>query len=160
MTFNYEEYCKTQERKAKRFLSPLKDILAAGNLEYVTVTYDGCGDDGQFDFDTFKLAKKGSRARKWKGAKKALAQKVKTLGLTHTFNSDTNQWNETETENEVPMWEWFVDAAHFAVSIWHAGWENNEGGFGTVRFSAEGIKVEHSENYRHNLTPEELANVG
>ena len=166
MTFNYEEYRKKQERRAKQFLSPLKDVLAAGNLEYVTIKYDGGGDCGQFDFDTFKLAKKGSRARKGKEAEKALTQKVKSLGFTQTFNPEKTEWDEIVAENEVPMWEWFVDAAHFAVSIWHAGWENNEGGFGTVRFSAEGIKVDHSENvmttedFHYSLSAEELTDVG
>lgn len=166
MTFNYEEYKARQERRAKKFLSPLKDVLAAGNLDYVTVQYDGGGDDGQFNLDSFKLNKKGAREKKGKTAEKELSQKVKTIGFTQTFNPDTNQWDEAETEGEVAMWEWFVDAAHFAVSIWHAGWENNEGGFGTVRFSAEGIKVDHSENvmtiedYHYNLTPEELTDVG
>jgi len=166
MAFDYAEYKARQDRRAKKFLSPLKDILAAGNLAYVTVKYDGGGDNGQFEFDAFKLNKKGSREKKGKAAEKALSQKVKTIGFSQIFNPAADQWDETEAESEIEMWEWFVDAAHFAVSIWHSGWENNEGGFGTVRFTAEGIKVDHSEyvmtteDFHHNLTPEELADAG
>lgn len=165
MTFDYEEYKKRQEMRAKRYLAPLKDILAAGDLAYVSVRYEGGGDCGQFDFDAFKTNKKGSRERTGKAAEKALTQPVKALGFTQSFDPETETWTETVTERETPMWEWFIDAAHFAVCIWHSGWENNEGGFGTVRFTPEGIKVDHSENvmttedFHYTLTSEEIENV-
>jgi hypothetical protein len=162
---SYEEYRKLQDRRARKFLSPLKDILAAGNLKYVIVAYDGGGDSGQFNFGSFKSNKKGSRECQGKAAIAKLTQKVNTAGFSQHLDRTTQEWVETPTTSEVEMWEWFVDAAHFAVSIYHAGWENNEGGFGTVRFTPEGIKVDHSEyvlkieEFKHAITIEELPNV-
>lgn len=149
----YEEYKKCRDTKARKFLSPLKEILAAGDLRFVTVTYDGGGDSGQFYFGSFKSNKKGSKECKGKAAEKKLTQKVNSVGFEQHLDSATQKWVETTTTREGEMWEWFVDAAHFAISIYHAGWENNEGGFGTVRFTAEGIKVLHSE---HFMTTEEF----
>lgn len=166
MTFDYEEYKARQERRAKKFLSPLKDILTAGNLAYVTVEYDGGGDSGQFNFGSFKSNKKGSRECKGKAAIAKLTQKVSIVDFSQHLDTTTQEWVETSATGEVEMWEWFVDAAHFAVSLWHAGWENNEGGFGTVYFTEEGIRVMHSENvitteeYRHVLPVAELTDGG
>lgn len=161
----YEEYKKCQDTKARKFLSPLKEILAAGDLRFVTVEYDGGGDSGQFHFGSFKSNKKGSKECKGEAAEKKLTQKVNSVGFSQHLDSATQEWVETTTTREVKMWEWFVDAAHFAVSIYCAGWENNEGGFGTVRFTAEGIKVNHSENvmtteeFEYALEVEELTDV-
>ena len=163
---SYEEYRKLQDRRARKFLSPLKDILTAGNLAYVTVKYDGGGDSGQFNFGSFKSSNEGSQEFQGKEAVAQLTQKVNTLGCSQHLDTTTQEWVETSTTWEVEMWEWFVDAAHFAVSLWHAGWENNDGGFGTVYFTEEGIRVMHSENvitteeYRHVLPVAELTDGG
>ena len=160
---NYQSWIERTNRRAREYLGALKEMLDVENLAVVTVTYSGSGDSGQFDFESFKKVG-GRKVYKHHEAEKKLSRQVDVKVFTSHFDTTTNEWVETFEVQKTELAGWFIDAAHHAVSVWHSGWENNEGGFGTVRFDRAGITVEHSdyvvatEDYTHkwalsDLTP-------
>ena len=161
---SYQSWLDMKNRRAQQFLENLREMLAAENLQFVTVTYSGSGDNGQFHFASFKKIR-GKKIYRYAEAEKKLSRKVDAKVFTSQFDTTTNAWVETFAVQKTTLSEWFIDAAHHAVGVWHSGWENNEGGCGTVRFDSVGITVSHSdyvistEDYTHSWSLEELGKV-
>lgn len=141
---SYESWLAMKEKRAQKYLSALVQMLEVEKLEFVTVTYSGGGDCGQFEFESLKRVQDPKVYQDREGEKE-LSCEVDTQTFTSRFDNETNKWAETFETQKCTLAEWFIDAAHHAVSMWHSGWENNEGGFGTVRFDRTGVTVAHSD---------------
>lgn len=124
------------ENKAE-ILEAMKAIGAAR----ATVTYSGSGDEGQFDQPEFVKAD-GTAIN----AEEAMVNLKATVGV---WVSGESKWENKEWEGEVDLNEALSDLCHDLVQDRHGGWENNEGGCGSLQVLVEGgkFRLEHSNYY-------------
>jgi hypothetical protein len=143
---SYREWRERANKIARANLAKIPEAMALiPHVEKVSVEYNGGGDSGQFE-DALAQNDDDTAAIEWPKAT------IKVQSPVSQWNSEKGEWETEIRETEHTISDYFVEAAHYAVSIWHAGWENNEGGFGKVIFTKDNVRVEHSD---HIVTVEE-----
>lgn len=107
-------------------------ILASQGITLVTVTFDGCGDNGQIeDIASFRGEEQADLPT---GA-------VEILAVSH----DTGQ----PVANVLSVSEAIEEMAYGLLGQKHCGWENNDGAYGEFSFHvAEGrIELDYNERF-------------
>ena len=139
-----EEIRKGQEKKLERSkvnTKALFDTLADTRVVSIEVTFDGCGDSGQINDIIFT----DHRGKELSCPK--LVVKGSHLGHQH-------QWDEKKKEFiEVGGGEGDVSAiveeiCYDRLGAYHAGWEINEGSYGTFNFDVLNRKINLEFNER------------
>ncbi len=124
-------------RAAAEAIRPLNkkrlfDALAASGITRVELAFDGYGDEGQIEsVDTFA----GEEPIKLPDIEVTLA----TLG-----------WRDTEPNDTAMSLSGAIEhLAYDLLATTHAGWENNEGAYGTFTFDTANrtITLEHNERF-------------
>jgi hypothetical protein len=128
-------------KEREDLLASLRDCGA----EVVRASYDGGGDSGQIDEVTITgHEKKPVKGKKTKGK------------VASSFIDSTGEWKEIVKLKMVSLEEKVKDFFYSALSSYHGGWENDDGGFGEFEWDlkTDVIKFVHNERYTEVNTEE------
>jgi len=172
----YHERCvKDREERDRTNKETWKLVRAAFEKYGITeaaVQYDGSGDSGEYRNGYYTLADGTKRSPLPNHLHWSAAAGTEELEVLEAFigrpatksewYDETGEW-VTKQYGEERLENALLDLAGDLVSREHSGWENNEGGQGTVTFTRDGIKLHHEENiievssYEYTYTFEEEA---
>jgi hypothetical protein len=124
-----KEHCEQMNKRT------LLDALRASGACRAAVSYEGGGDSGYAD---------NVSAQDAGNAEIALTSMTKYFVVQCTRKDSLWHWQVVEQERTLA--ETMADFAMQLVCRLHAGWENNEGGFGKVVFDIDAglVRIEHS----------------
>lgn len=109
--------------------------LRAMGVYRIKYNYSGGGDSGQFEPGHVIGASR--EVQSWEIKEATIdAEYEETV-----FDHDSSQWDRKWTKGSRSLEDVLSDVAADAVSVYHGGWENNEGGEGHVVFDAETYEV-------------------
>jgi hypothetical protein len=132
-------------QKDSRFQTPkdldvfMKNILIEKmkefNITKVSASFDGCGDEGQFD----------SADAEGDGDIDAFMETpVKTYISAMVYSNGKRDLMVKENDSKIS--ELILDTFYFILEDHHDGWEINEGSYGIVYFNVDGSgKIEYNE---------------
>jgi hypothetical protein len=112
----------------------LFDILSDNDVEFVTVSFDGSGDDGQLEGND-------------------LPANIKNIVVEGAKISQGSVWSSAGTEKKYksnPTVDEIVDSLCYEVlESLYGGWENNDGAFGQFLFSVKdrSVRLEYNARY-------------
>lgn len=127
----HDEHLRRLDKCRPANIAGLFDALAAAGITTVLVTFDGYGDSGQVE---------SIDARDAKGDV-ALPEATIEIGLPGEVDATQHI--------AMPLREAIEELAYDLLRETHAGWENNDGGFGDFTFdvAARTISLDHNERY-------------
>ena len=109
----------------------LLTALAAANVTEVIVDFDGCGDSGQIESITFK------------SGDDTVAEPFGNIAL------EPGHYGRQMGAQSMDLRSAGEELAYDALQVDHAGWENNDGAFGTITFdvAASSITLDYNERF-------------
>lgn len=124
-------------------LKSLTDALSAHGIATVTLSFDGCGDQGQIESTTLSDANGNS-----------VAAPDTTLSIRVTEGPDSEPSSHTKALREA-----IEDFAYDALGELYLGWQDNDGSFGTITIDVAENRASLEINERftdHHTTTVEL----
>lgn len=114
-------------------------ILLGAGVKTVKLEYSGSGDSGMFELPEYEPSDTVNSS--------VGDIQVETMTKSSTFDRKTSSWTQKIGWVQMSLSDTMTDIASDFVSYYHGGWENNEGGRGTVEFDCEQftVGVKHEE---------------
>ena len=136
------------ERDMKTNLEALWAAFVDAGITSCTLTYNGSGDDGSFDDPVFEPEEGVFEPEE--GDSEGRVSIIQERG-EYKYDSGGDWTKRTFVTKRVKISLSVKEACTFFAEDWlerhHGGWENNEGGYGTVTFdpSDRSLVLEHTE---------------
>lgn len=145
-----------QEIKNKTTWALVRAAFEKYSIASAKTHYDGGGDSGEYRSGNYTMCDNSRRSplpgrSHWDAAAdtevplEVLEAFIGRPATKSEWDAETQEW-VTKEYGEERLEDALLDLAGNLVDREHGGWENNEGGQGTVTFTRDGANVHHEDN--------------